>query len=167
MDCQALRHYQELFGCLVYLSNSTRLDISYTVFKLSRHMTRSWKIHLKAPKQVLRYLKGTMELGLRFTRGGEETLQRHVDEVRWRRRDWCSTTGYVMAILGAAVHWVSQVQKNRTVSTNETEYVATCGASQDVVSLRYLLLTMRVEQHQPTVMFKDNLGAIDSAKKMR
>lgn len=42
-------------------------------------MTRSGEVRLKAAKRVLRYLKGIMELGLCYTKGGEENLQCYVD----------------------------------------------------------------------------------------
>lgn len=48
--------------------------------------------------------------------------------------DALRTTGCVVTILGAAVHWVSIVQKDVTLSGNEVEYVAMCRATQGFFS---------------------------------
>lgn len=69
-------------------------------------------MYLKAAERVLRCLKGTVELGLCYTKGGEESLPCFADasyggDEGYRR----STSGCVVTTMGAAVHWVSQIQK--------------------------------------------------------
>lgn len=59
-------------------------DMSYAVLTLTRqmarrHMARSGEVHLKAAKQIFWYLKGTMGLGLCYTKGGAKNLQCYVD----------------------------------------------------------------------------------------
>lgn len=58
--------------------------------------------------------------------------------------DWRSTMRCVVTIMEAAVHWVSQVQKNSTLSSKEAEYVAMCRATQEVVFFRNPLSTLQV-----------------------
>lgn len=55
----------------------------------------------------------------------------------------------------AAVPWVIKIQKNRTVPSNEAEYVAILRATYDVVFLRHLVLTMGAEQHHQTCIQVD------------
>ncbi|GJZ12613.1 hypothetical protein Tco_0547843 [Tanacetum coccineum] len=50
--------YRSLIGCLRYLLH-TRPDLSYSVGLLSRFMQEPKEQHMKAIKQVLRYVKGT------------------------------------------------------------------------------------------------------------
>lgn len=56
--------YQELIGSLLYLAICTRPDISYAVSYLSQFNTCFSSIHWTAAKRVLRYLKGTIDLGI-------------------------------------------------------------------------------------------------------
>ncbi|GKC50568.1 ribonuclease H-like domain, reverse transcriptase, RNA-dependent DNA polymerase [Tanacetum coccineum] len=56
-------YYRSLIGSLRYLLH-TRPDLSYAVGLLSRFMQDPKEIHLKAVKQVIRYIKGTKEHGI-------------------------------------------------------------------------------------------------------
>jgi hypothetical protein len=58
--------YQELIGCLMYLAQSTRPDIAYSVGVLSRFNNCYSQIHWTAAKRVLRYLKRTLNWKLVF-----------------------------------------------------------------------------------------------------
>jgi hypothetical protein len=46
-------------------------DLGFAVFFLSRYLHKPGEKHLQAAKHVLRYLKGTVELGIRYTRDME------------------------------------------------------------------------------------------------
>jgi hypothetical protein len=58
--------YNSIVGSLLYLAVNTRPDISFAVGMLSRFMSAPTHRHMQAAKHVLRYLKGTIELGLFF-----------------------------------------------------------------------------------------------------
>ena len=60
-----LTMYQCLIGKLMYLSYGTYPDIAFVVGQLSRHNTDPQIGHLRIAKQVLRYLKGTITLGIK------------------------------------------------------------------------------------------------------
>ncbi|GJV37306.1 hypothetical protein Tco_1409783 [Tanacetum coccineum] len=57
--------YQSLIGCLRYLLH-TRPDLSYSVGLLSRFMQELREQHMKAIRQVLRYVKGTKDYGITY-----------------------------------------------------------------------------------------------------
>lgn len=57
-------HYRSLIGCLMYLT-ATRFDILYAVNVLSRFMHGPSEVHLKAAKRVVRYIKGTINYGIK------------------------------------------------------------------------------------------------------
>ena len=48
---------------------ATRLDLMYIVCLLSRYMANPTNLHMQEAKRVLRYLKGTVELGVFYKRG--------------------------------------------------------------------------------------------------
>ncbi|GJT98308.1 ribonuclease H-like domain, reverse transcriptase, RNA-dependent DNA polymerase [Tanacetum coccineum] len=57
--------YRSLIGCLRYLLH-TRPDLSYSVGLLSRFMQEPREQHMKAIRQVLRYVKGTKDYGITY-----------------------------------------------------------------------------------------------------
>ena len=61
-----LQEYQHLIGKLIYLACGTRPDIAFVVGQLGRQNADPKKSHLQAAKRVVRYLKGTIPMGLIF-----------------------------------------------------------------------------------------------------
>ena len=55
--------YRAIVGSLMYLYHWTRPDLGFAVTSLSRCLHRPGEKHLPAAKHVLRYLKGTIDLG--------------------------------------------------------------------------------------------------------
>jgi len=59
--------FKQMIGSLMYLT-ATRADLMYSICLISRYMERSIKLYLQAAKRILRYFKGTVELGIAFKR---------------------------------------------------------------------------------------------------
>ena len=64
--------YQSAVGSLLYLSTGTRPDITFAVSNVAKFCSDPTKRHWTAVKQILRYLKGTSDLGLLYTDGGRQ-----------------------------------------------------------------------------------------------
>lgn len=62
--------YWQIVESLRYLLH-TRPNLTYSVGMVSRYMERLTIMHKKVVKQILRYLKGTMEFGLEYVNEGE------------------------------------------------------------------------------------------------
>jgi hypothetical protein len=138
--------YQALVGSLIYLAVNTRPDISHAVGILSRFMAFPTTSHWEAAKHVLRYLKGTFALGLRFhgpastENPGVYAWEMYTDadfaaDVDKRK----STTGAVMMMQGAAVSWTSKLQSVVATSTAEAEYIAAATGSKEGLWARKML----------------------------
>ena len=56
----------EIIGSLIYIMVATRLDICYTVTRLSQDLAKPNSFHLMKTKQVLHHLKGTINQSLIF-----------------------------------------------------------------------------------------------------
>ena len=158
--------YQQAIGCLTYASISTRPDISSAVGALSQHMAQPNAEHWSGVKRVFRYMKGTLNYGLKFE-AGDTTLHGYSDA------DWAgdintrlSTSGYVFRIGNSSVSWSSKKQKTVARSSTEAEYVALSYAAQEGIWLRRLLDSLGVGslQTEPTTIYEDNNGAIDLTK---
>jgi hypothetical protein len=57
----------------------TRPDICYAVIAMSRFMTKPRQRHWVAAKHILRYLRGTITYGLRYTSSGGLFLHGYAD----------------------------------------------------------------------------------------
>jgi hypothetical protein len=159
------RHeYQRLVGSLMYLMLGTRPDIAFAVGALSRHMANPGPQHWTAAKRVLRYLVGTVNLGLKF-KGGLQELVGFTDA------DWASdpvdrysTSGYVFILGGAAVSWTSKRQKSIATSSTEAEYMALALGTKEAIWLRRLLHELLHPAAGPTLINVDNQSCIKLAK---
>ena len=66
-ECINQQQYQSIIGSLMYLSVSSRPDITYSVSTLARFSSQPNNQHWTALKRVLRYLKGTVHYGITYT----------------------------------------------------------------------------------------------------
>ena len=157
------QRYSSLVGALLYLSVGTRPDIAYAVNQLARFNSNPSKAHIKAGKRVLRYLRGTAQLGLFFHRNHSMQLTMFVDaslaNCPSTRR---STTGYI-SILGGAISWSSKRQKVVCDSSAEAEYRALNQALKEVLYLQQLILPIAALAgcaSPPTPIHEDNQAAM-------
>ena len=70
--------YLQMICSLMYLKN-TRLDIFFAVNNLSQFLTNTKHVHLIAVKHILRYLKGTIDYGLKYDVNKKFNLEGYVD----------------------------------------------------------------------------------------
>lgn len=156
--------YQSMVGSLLYAAMATRPDIAQAVSVVSRFNANPNTTHLTAVKRILRYLKGTLNLGLKYQRTETGTLIGYSD-ADWAgdQDDRRSTTGNIFLLAGGAVSWLSKKQATVALSTAEAEYIALSQAAQEGVWLRRLLTELGMET-TATVILEDNQGAIAIAK---
>ncbi|KAK7791617.1 hypothetical protein R5R35_014688 [Gryllus longicercus] len=100
--------YRELVGALTYLSTMTRPDIAFAVRNLSQFNNCYSTEHWKGAKRVLRYLKGTSNLGLVY-KSKSGNLEGFVD-ADWGNNieDRKSYSGYLFSLGGSAISWYSR-----------------------------------------------------------
>ena len=155
---------------MTYISTATRPDISVAVSVLSSYMSEPSKDHWNGVKRIFRYLKETMNFGLKFTAEDEE--RENGDELHgYSDANWAgdvdtgrSTSGYVFKVANCTVSWSSKKQASVTKSTTEAEYVTLSQATQEAIWLRRLLSDIGCRSEEPTVIFEDNQGAIEISK---
>ena len=87
----------------MYLSNRTRLDIVFTIFRLSRYTSNPSTIHWNALERVFRYLKKNIEFFLRFI-GYPNVLEGYCD-ANWisDMLDVKCISSYVFLLGGSAI----------------------------------------------------------------
>ncbi|KAL0342640.1 UNVERIFIED_CONTAM: Retrovirus-related Pol polyprotein from transposon TNT 1-94 [Sesamum calycinum] len=127
--------YSNAIGSVMYLMVSTRPDIAYAVSCLSRYMSNAGLPHWEALKWLLRYLNGSVNAGINFSKHADGvSLVGYVDSNYANDRDSRrSTTSYVFTLCGACISWKSQLQNIVALSTTEAEYIATTEAFKEAI----------------------------------
>ena len=164
--------YRAIIGSANWKAVWTSPEISFAVHYLSRFLTNPAKVHLKAAQHLLRYLKGTKDLGPVYRRDAstapfpqaantlygfsDSDYAGDVDTLR-------STSGYLFLLNGAAVSWKTKRQDIVALSSTEAEFVALSRAGQHAISLRALLFELGAAQTDPTVIYEDNLSCITAS----
>ncbi|XP_021974388.1 secreted RxLR effector protein 161-like [Helianthus annuus] len=116
--------YRSLVGSLMYLTN-TRPDIMFAVSKVSRFMECLKRSHWEAAKRILKYIKGTQELGITYSKGGKKHLMGYSDsDYAGNIDDSKSTSGYIFHLGSGPISWQSKKQKVVALSSTEAEYMA-------------------------------------------
>jgi hypothetical protein len=152
--------YRQMIGSLMYLTN-TRLDICFAVNTLSQYMVELRHVHLIAAKHVLRYLKGTIDYGLRYVADCKFGLVGYTDS------DWAgsvidrkSTSRCCFNLGSVVIVWHNRKQTSVALSTIEAEYIAACSTSSEAVLLRKMLLGLSDLEMDATCIYCDNQSCI-------
>ncbi|OXA48994.1 Copia protein [Folsomia candida] len=157
--------YRQRVGSLIYLAKCTRPDISYAVSRLSQFMHAYDETHWKAAKQVLRYLKGTEELGIKYKPCEDMILRGYTDaDYASDKMDRKSTTGFVFMLNDSVISWSSQKQPIVSMSSMESEYISLASGAREAVWLRRFLEELGFPQESPKIIHVDNQSAIKLVK---
>ena len=155
-----------MLGSLMYSAIGTRPDISFAVNTLAQHASAPGEAHLRALKRIFHYLIGTKNYKLIFNgRTKDRTLIGFVDA------DWAgdansrrSISGYVFFLNGTPVSWAAKKQPSISLSSTESEYMASSLATREAVYLRQFLVELGFRQIGPTPILIDNQSAIAIAR---
>ena len=165
--------YRALVGSLLYVAMWTRPDIAFAVSQVARFQQSPTDHHWQCAKHILRYLKGTCNIGLTFSAEpttSPPTLRGYVD-ASWgedpsTRR---SQTGYVFTLGVAAIAWKSKLQETVALSSTEAEYLALSPAVKEALFLRNLLhdLCPTMSKSATVALFEDNQSTIKQASNLQ
>ena len=161
--------YSALIGSLQYLASCTRPDISFTVGALGKYSSKPTTAHWTAALNVVRYLKGTAELGICYGGSSCSSSDNSTKVLGYSDADFAgdvdtrrSTTGYVFILNGGAISWSSRHQKTVATSTMEAEYMAQAAAAKEGLWVRKLQRNLGIKDCTIKI-FADNQAAIKLA----
>ena len=103
--------FRHIIGKLTYLAGGTRIDIQFTVNRLSQHLAEPRRVHLAAANHQLRYLRRTIGYAIVYmsgTKGSNGKLIGYSDSSFANAVKHRSTSGYVFMIAGGPVSWLSR-----------------------------------------------------------
>ena len=160
------QRYLAAVGALIYLATHTRPDIAFATSVLARHSRKPAHRHWAGIKHLLRYLRGTEDLGLHFTKDAESNIVGYADSgYRTDEVNGKSQTGYIFIKNGAPISWKSVKQTITATSTNHAELLALHEAAREAVWLRTMVQAISEQcktshNNQATVIYEDNAAAV-------
>ncbi len=151
--------YRQAIGSLLYLSKCTRPDITYAVNQVAQKVEKPTKSDWTKVKRIFRYLKGTLNFGLVYTRGESLNVSGYSDASYAMNEDRKSTSGYAYLANGAAITWRSKKQPIVTTSSMEAEFVALASATKEALWIKKLNNEL-MNENMPVEIKEDNQSCI-------
>ncbi|XP_075640328.1 secreted RxLR effector protein 161-like [Castanea sativa] len=147
-------------GCLLYLTAS-QPDIAFSVGVCSRFQSSLKVSHLNAVKRIIKYVSGTCDYGLFYSKESNLSL------ARFSKSDWAcnaddrkSTTGGCLCVGVNLVAWMSKKQNSVSLSTAEAEYIAARSCCSQLLWMKKLLSDYGISQNT-MIIYCDNSSAIN------
>ena len=128
--------------------------------KLSQHLANPVDTDWAMLKYVLKYLKGTLDYKLCYTKSANSLDLTGYSDSDWASSvDGCSTTGYYFALNnnGPPVSWKTRKQQTVALSSCEAEYMALAVSTQEAL---YLINILNDLIPVKPIIFSDSQSAL-------
>ncbi|XP_068497827.1 uncharacterized mitochondrial protein AtMg00810-like [Phaseolus vulgaris] len=131
--------YRGLIGSLLYLTAS-RSDIMFVVCLCARYQANPKESHLKAAKRILKYIKGSTNVGVWYPSYSPMNLIGYSDsDFAGCKLDRKSTRGTCHLLGSSLISWHSKKQAYVAFSTAEAEYIAAGSCCAQILWLKQQL----------------------------
>nr|GEW99699.1 retrovirus-related Pol polyprotein from transposon TNT 1-94 [Tanacetum cinerariifolium] len=128
--------YRSMIGALMYLTSS-RPDIVHATCLCAWYQAKPTEKHLKEVKRIFRYLWGTVNTGLWYTKDSGFELNGFLDvDYAGCKDTFKSTSGGAQFLGEKLVSWSSKKQDYTALSTAEAEYVSLSACCAQVLWMR-------------------------------
>nr|GEX64626.1 putative ribonuclease H-like domain-containing protein [Tanacetum cinerariifolium] len=128
--------YRSMIGTLMYFTSS-RLDIVHTTCVCARYQAHLTEKNLKEVKRIFRYLQGTVNMGLWYTKDSGFKLNRFLDvDYAGCKVTFKSTSGGAQFLGKKFMSWSSKKQDCTSLSTAESKYVSLSACCAQVLWMR-------------------------------
>ncbi|GJY22304.1 hypothetical protein Tco_0394870 [Tanacetum coccineum] len=150
--------YHGMIGSFMYLTSS-RPELIHAFCLCARYQAKPTIKHLQAVKRIFRYLKGTINMGLWYSKDTGMSLTAYADADHVGCQDTRhSTSGSSQFLSDKLVSWSSKKQKCTAISSTEAEYIALSGCCAQILWMRSQL-TNYVFQFNKIPLYYDNKSA--------
>jgi hypothetical protein len=157
------KQYRSMIGSLLYVTAS-RPDMMFSVCKCVRYQASPRESHLKATKRILRYLKGTHNVGLWYPKGSNFEFIRYLDSDYGRCKiDRMNISGTCQLLGRSLVSWSSKKQNIVALSTAEAEYISAGSCCTQLLWMKATLNDFGIK-FKNVPLFYDNESAIKTTQ---
>ncbi len=146
-------NYRSAVGKLNYSAQTTQPDIMYATHQIAKYLLDPRQSHGKAILYLVRYLKKTCNLGLKFKPDPKKGFECYCDadfSGNWNKEFASvdpstakSQSGWIIFYAGCPISWASKLQSQVALPTTEAEYIAMSQSLRDVIPVMNLLQEMR------------------------
>jgi len=155
--------FRGLIGSLLYLTTS-RPYIMFVVCLCARYQANPKESFLKAAKRILKYLKGTTNVGLWYPSHSPIHLIGYLDyDFAGCKLDQKSTSGTCHLLGSSLISWHSKKQACVALSTAEVEYIAAGSCCAQILWLKQQLTDFGLKISKVPLLC-DNTSAINLTK---
>jgi len=144
----------------------SRPDLCFSISYLGRFQNCYDKSHWNTLKNVVRYVKSTIDFHLKFVKHSSKEL----NVVAYADSDFGSdivdrksVTGFIIKINANVIHWVSKKQPQVVLSSCAAEYIALSTCMEECLFLGQLMEELSKHVY-PIVLYEDNQSCIHMAK---
>lgn len=161
--------YRSVLGCLSFICNRTRPDISYAVNILSQFQSNPGIPHWQGLLKLLGYVFQTKNLMLKLSCTKPQIITYSDADFAANRDDRTSLGGQLVLLGNSPINWRTFKEKSVSLSTMEAEFVAMTEATKELTWYgnilnecfeRKILLSNQVKP----ILFVDNMATIDFVK---
>jgi hypothetical protein len=156
--------YQSLVEALLHATIS-HWDIQYLISCVSRYLTNPQMNHLIAAKNILRYLKGSLDHGIFYPSDNPKNLCTFIDA------DWTgdldsrhSTSSILYKQGNAPIAWSSKLQQFVSLSSTKAKYRVLSEATRNITYLRRQMQELNLGENTPTPIYCHNISSIRLVK---
>ncbi|GKC44475.1 retrovirus-related pol polyprotein from transposon TNT 1-94 [Tanacetum coccineum] len=151
--------YRDMIGSLMYLTSS-RPDLIYAVYLCAQNQAKPTEKHLNVVKRIFRYLKGTINMGLWYSKDNDMSLIAYSDADHAGCQDTRRSTSESAQFLGdKLVSWSSKKQKSTAISSTKAEYISFSGCCTQILCMRSQLTDYGF-QFNKIPLYYDNKSSI-------
>jgi len=152
--------YRGLIGSLLYLTTS-RLDIMFVVCLCARFQSCPKESHLKAAKRILKYLKGSISVGLWYPSHSPIHLVGYSDsDFAGCKLDRKITNGTCHLLGSSLISWHIKKQACVALSTAGVEYIAAGSCCAQILWIKQQLEEFGLKINKVPLLC-DNTSAIN------
>lgn len=156
--------YRSIIGCLSFLASRTRPDIAYAVNLFSQFQSNPGYNHWNGLLKLLGYVQYTHKLKLSLNCTNYNISVFSDADFASNKDDRTSMSGQIALLGNSPISWRSAKQKNVSLSTMESEFVALTDAAKEMIWLDRILdecVTHKlIKSKIKTKLLVDNQSAI-------
>ena len=150
-------------GDKLFLATQTRPDIMLATSEVAQYQEMPTKENVTMVKQILRYLKGSVDLGITYHKDAKDPMYLIVDANFQAPR---SRSCFILMRAGAVVSMRTSKQSVPALSSTEAEYHACTSGVQKLIWARELRSELGWQEPGASRMQNDNTNTLKMAKRV-
>ena len=157
------KFFHSVTAKILYLAKRVRPDLLTAISFLTKRITAPYISDLRKFERLVRYIRGTQELGIVLEGSKQISVLGYVDASYGVHSDYKSHTGTIIGIGKGSIYAKSSGQKLNTKSSTEAELVGLSDSTAQIIWVRNFLIDQGYNM-EPATIYQDNQSTIKLVK---